>query len=485
MDDTAAVSIDFASEVKTDRLQMLWKATLAFAAGVLIISGTFVFMRGGFEPLWLLTPLAAIIGCSATAYALRHRGVELASWVYSLAMLFALSLGMYSMNAAYYTYVPFTFILVIAIAGLMLRPVHTFMLAFIAIGLMLTVPAVAHRNFEFVSTAHFVAGLLTLMSAAVAAQVAGELYAITEWALMNYKRERRTNGELFENRLALEKTLKRSEALSESLKELNTELEAARMSAEAAKHFRGQFLANMSHELRTPLNAIIGFSETMRKFPMMYDDVPLPEAYEHDLDQIFSSGKHLLNLINDILDLAKIDAGKLDVRPTIVELEPIINGVMATAGGLIAAKPIKLVRDFNEPLPQVFADPNRLRQILLNLYSNAVKFTDEGTITLTVRDQDANNVHFVLTDSGCGISPENHQIIFEEFKQASNNAGRDPRSGSGLGLAISKQLVTLMNGRIWVESQVGKGSAFHVTLPKPPIEKVNEKPENHVQEPVA
>lgn len=484
MDDTTALNIDFASEVKADRLKLLWKATMGVAIVVFGLTVTFMLVRGGFELFWVATPLAVVICCLATGFTLRRRGFELGSWVYSVGMLVALSIGLYTQNPYYYNYVPFAFILVIATAGLMLRPIHTFLIAFIGIALSFSIPAFSTGGLEFVNAAQYVSALLILLAAAIAAQVAGELYAITEWALMNYQRERRTNNELFDNRQALEKTLKRSEALSDSLKDLNRELEAARLSAEAAKNFRGQFLANMSHELRTPLNAIIGFSETMRKFPMMYDDVPLPEAYQHDMDQIFSSGKHLLNLINDILDLAKIDAGKLDVRPSVTEQEPIINGVLATASGLIGNKPITLVRDFSEPLAKVYADPNRLRQILLNLYSNAVKFTDAGAITLTVREE-GENIHYIIKDTGSGIAPEYHQIIFEEFKQASNSAGRDPRSGSGLGLAISKQLVTLMNGRIWVESEVGKGSAFHVTLPKPPVDLLSQEPEPQVQETVS
>src|SRR5579885_2792934 len=127
----------------------------------------------------------------------------------------------------------------------------------------------------------------------------------------------------------------------------------ARNQAEIANRSRGQFLANMSHELRTPLNAIIGFSETMLNFPMMYDNQPLPEAYKTDLGQIYTSGKHLLQLINDILDLSKVDADKLDMEIEDVDLDPIFKGVLATAVGLVGDKPIKLKRDTQSNLPHV------------------------------------------------------------------------------------------------------------------------------------
>src|SRR5690606_33079846 len=152
--------------------------------------------------------------------------------------------------------------------------------------------------------------------------VTGELYQITEWALSNYQRERRTNDELFEKRQALQKSLKRSEALADRLGEINQALEYASAAAEEAKNFRGQFLANMSHELRTPLNAIIGFSETMLQFPIMYDNESLPSPYERDLGQIYNSGRQLLHVINDILDLARVDAGKLEIHLSPVDVRP-------------------------------------------------------------------------------------------------------------------------------------------------------------------
>jgi signal transduction histidine kinase len=296
----------------------------------------------------------------------------------------------------------------------------------------------------------------------LASQVTGEIYQVTEWALQNYQRERRTNHELFENRQELQRSLKRSQVLSEQLQEANVELEGARKAAEEAKHFRGQFLANMSHELRTPLNAIIGFSETMLNFPIMYDDVRLPTQYEADLRQIFTSGKSLLHLINDILDLAKVDAGKLEIHMQAVELEPIIRAVMSTAVGLIGPKPIELKRDVPETLPKVWADETRVRQVLLNLYSNAAKFTESGSINLTIREV-TDGIQISLQDTGIGIKPQDRDIIFEEFKQASSQ-GRDPRAGAGLGLTISRQLTTLMGGRIWVESEYGKGATFHFVL---------------------
>jgi signal transduction histidine kinase len=220
----------------------------------------------------------------------------------------------------------------------------------------------------------------------------------------------------------------------------------------------------MSHELRTPLNAIIGFSETMLEFPIMYDNIPLPDSYNADMAQIYSSGRQLLHVINDILDLAKVDAGKLDVELARVNPEPIVLATVSTAKGLVGSKPIELEKDLPQPIPEVWVDETRLRQVLLNLYSNAVKFTEKGVIKLSVREVNE-GVQFSLQDTGCGIAAEDMELIFQEFKQASPG-GRDVRAGSGLGLTISRQLLDLMDGRIWVESELGKGSTFHFIVQK-------------------
>jgi signal transduction histidine kinase len=304
--------------------------------------------------------------------------------------------------------------------------------------------------------------LLTFISWVLAAQVTGELYQITQWALSNYERERKTTNDLYENRQALERSFRRSQALSAELTEANTELDKAKQAAEEATRYRGQFLANMSHELRTPLNAIIGFSETMLKFPAMYDDVELPKNYQSDLNQIYNSGRQLLSLINDILDLSKVDAGKMELLMQRVDLENIISSVMSTAHGLVGSKPIKLETDLPDPVPLIWADETRIRQVLLNLYSNAIKFTESGSITIAVREED-HSVRISMKDTGRGIDSRYHEAIFEEFKQA-ETSGRDPRSGAGLGLAICRHLLGLMGGRIWVESEPGKGSTFHVLV---------------------
>ena len=230
-----------------------------------------------------------------------------------------------------------------------------------------------------------------------------------------------------------------------------------------ADRLKSQFLANMSHELRTPLNSIIGFSRVILKGI----DGPVTENQEQDLSAIYNAGQHLLGLINDILDLSKIEAGKMELTFSEVDLPEIIRGVMSTAVGLVKDKPIELVLDLPENLPSIQADNIRLRQILLNLVSNATKFTEEGHIGISVRLIERGSqpeVVIAVFDTGHGISPEDHEKIFEPFSQVDASPTRKT-GGTGLGLSICKHLVELHRGVLWVESLPGEGSTFAFTIP--------------------
>ena len=221
-----------------------------------------------------------------------------------------------------------------------------------------------------------------------------------------------------------------------------------------------QFLANMSHELRTPLNSIIGFSRVMLKGI----DGPLTDLQEADLTSIFSSGQHLLGLINSILDLSKIEAGKMDLTFEELDLHDTFNGVLAAARGLVKDRPIELRSEIPEQLPTVWADAQRIRQILINLMSNAEKFTEQGYILLHVK-ADAEFVTISVSDTGIGIDPEAQKRLFIPFQQVDASTSRRA-GGAGLGLAICRSFVELHNGKIWVETAgPGTGSTFAFTLP--------------------
>jgi len=235
-----------------------------------------------------------------------------------------------------------------------------------------------------------------------------------------------------------------------------------------ADRLKSQFLANMSHELRTPLNSIIGFSRVILKGI----DGPITENQEEDLTAIYNAGQHLLGLINNILDLSKIEAGKMELAFTDVDLGEIIHGVMSTATGLVKDKPIELITDIPDDLPMVQADNIRIRQVLLNLVSNASKYTEQGHIGVsarTIHRSSGSEVVIAVFDTGPGIALVDQERIFEPFSQVDASPTRKT-GGTGLGLSISRHLVELHGGTIWVESIPGEGSTFAFTLPFDPGE---------------
>jgi signal transduction histidine kinase len=232
---------------------------------------------------------------------------------------------------------------------------------------------------------------------------------------------------------------------------------------EIANQHKSDFLANMSHELRTPLNAIIGFSEVLLE--KMFGEVN--EKQLDYLQDIHSSGKHLLSLINDILDLSKIEAGRMDLDIAEFDLRSALQNAMTLVKERAQRHGITLNLEADEAIGEFRADERKFKQIMLNLLSNAVKFTPEGG-KIGVRARPVGNaIEIAVTDTGVGIAPEDQKIVFDEFKQV----GRDytkKSEGTGLGLALTKRFVELHGGSIRLESTPGKGSTFTVTIPTPP-----------------
>jgi len=232
----------------------------------------------------------------------------------------------------------------------------------------------------------------------------------------------------------------------------------SRQLAEASQH-KSQFLASMSHELRTPLNAILGYTE------LIADGVygTPPEKMTAVLKRVESNGKHLLGLINAVLDLSKIEAGQLVLDLTDYSLKDVVQTVCAAVEALAADKKLALKAEVSADLPPARGDERRLTQVLLNLMGNAIKFTDAGEVIVKAS---ANNGAFNVSvrDTGPGISAVDQDKLFQEFQQADNSTTRK-KGGTGLGLAISKRIVEMHGGKIWVESEVGQGSTFAFTLP--------------------
>jgi signal transduction histidine kinase/CheY-like chemotaxis protein len=264
-------------------------------------------------------------------------------------------------------------------------------------------------------------------------------------------------GQLRESFTALAKT---NEELEQRVEKRTAELAEAKSKADSANQAKSEFLASMSHELRTPLNGILGYAQILGKMKT------LPEKASQGVNIIHQCGTHLLTLINDVLDISKIEARKLELSPNAIHLPSLLQGVVEISQIRAQQKVIDFHYEPDPNLPTgVIADEKRLRQVLINLLGNAIKFTDQGAVTFKIEQLNANtnelpfaHLRFSITDSGVGIAPEDVQKLFRAFEQVGERSRQ--AEGTGLGLAISQQIVQLMGGKIQVESQLGIGSKF-------------------------
>jgi len=247
----------------------------------------------------------------------------------------------------------------------------------------------------------------------------------------------------------------------DDLEQKTTELEQANIELKKLDELRSAFLANMSHELRTPLNSIIGYTELI----LDRIDGDITKEQENSLTKVHNNAKNLLTLINEILDMSRIESGRVELDLRAVDVPDIIQTVISSLEPMINKKPLSIKTDFDENLPFAYADPDRVRQVITNLLSNAIKFTSKGNITLSARStQRPPFIEVCVSDTGMGIREEDFNKLFDTFTPLDTSATR-PYGGVGLGLSICKGLVEMQGGSIWVESKYGVGSKFYFTLP--------------------
>jgi len=248
-------------------------------------------------------------------------------------------------------------------------------------------------------------------------------------------------------------------ALAANLNHMNEELGQLYQQLEGASRHKSAFLANMSHELRTPLNAILGYTELI--LDKIYGEVP--DKIREVLERVQNSGRHLLGLINDVLDLSKIEAGQLTLALSDYSMADVAQTVVAAVESLAAEKKLTLTMTVPPDLPRGRGDERRITQVLLNLVGNAIKFTEAGEVAIRATVSDGQFL-VAVSDTGPGISEQDQQRIFEEFQQGDGSSTR-PKGGTGLGLTIAKRIVELHRGRVWVQSILGHGSTFWFALP--------------------
>jgi signal transduction histidine kinase len=270
---------------------------------------------------------------------------------------------------------------------------------------------------------------------------------------------RKAPGAFPENIVDLLKTFAAQSVLAIQNAHLFTEIGEKSRQLEIASQHKSQFLANMSHELRTPLNAILGYTELI--LDNIYGETP--DKMREVLDRLQANGKHLLGLINDVLDLSKIEAGQLTLDLADYSIKDVVDTVVSAVESLANGKKLALTTEVGQNLPIGHGDGRRLAQVLLNLVGNAIKFTDRGEVAIKATMSDS-SFTVAVRDTGPGIELADQGKIFEEFQQADNSATKR-KGGTGLGLSIAKRIIGMHGGRIWVESDVGKGSTFAFTIP--------------------
>jgi signal transduction histidine kinase/ActR/RegA family two-component response regulator len=270
---------------------------------------------------------------------------------------------------------------------------------------------------------------------------------------------RKETGDFTEETVDLLETFASQSALALLNAQLFGELKEQSVELELASRHKSEFLASMSHELRTPLNAILGFSEVLLE--QMFGEIN--ERQEEYLRDINGSGRHLLELLNEILDLSKVEAGRMELQYTSFELPPMLDNAVSMLRERAALHGITMGVEVGEGVGEVYADELRLKQVLLNLVTNAVKFTGDGGSVVVRAARDGGDVSITVTDTGIGVPEQDRERIFESFQQGGRGSSRE--EGTGLGLTLSRRIVELLGGRMWLESEVGRGSTFGFAIP--------------------
>jgi signal transduction histidine kinase/CheY-like chemotaxis protein len=306
--------------------------------------------------------------------------------------------------------------------------------------------------------------VVTLLCAGVVAWLlVGTLYTALEWESMSRQRSDQLLSEIREHRAQLSQNVKSLNQAYDLQRRTQQELVWARNAAEEARRSKERFAANISHELRTPLNLVLGFSEVMYKTPEVYGEILWPTKLRRDVSQIYRNSRHLIEMIDDILDLSRVDIASFSLNTEATPLTPLIADVVEIAADMFRGHSARLVVAVEPDLPTLELDRTRIRQVLLNLLNNARRFTEVGSVRLAVR-QTPQEIIMEVSDTGIGVPPEKLPHLFDEFYQVDSSLRRS-RSGAGLGLTISKRFVEAHGGRIWVDSVQGQGTSFYVALP--------------------
>ncbi len=450
MEQQASVLVARNSRVDAEELKQHLTSRFALALAIGAAAAWFIASAPGFD-WWRLLVFLTLFAEGFLAHSLSARHPLVARAVLLLGPICGLALALRTVSSLAVPY----FAPLVVIVNAAISPLLGLAAACLcSLSLCASVP----RQGALVSSLVLTWSALVLQWVSV-----GGRQTVIEWAWSSQQRANRLLEELRDRQGRLNRALRGMDEANSRLALANERLAEARRLADEARQAKARFAASVSHELRTPLNVIVGFTEVMYASPQAYPDVVLSPQFLVDLGAVYRNAQHLQKLVDDVLDLAQIEAGKLALLPAKTDLSAMIQETVEAIGSLARVRGLRLATAVEPNLPEVFIDRTRIKQVLLNLLSNAIRYSGQGSIMVSAR-RDGSQVLCSVTDTGPGISEDQQRRLFEEFEHATGG-GSAGGVGSGLGLAISKRFVQEHGGRIWVQSNPGEGSTFCFTLP--------------------
>jgi signal transduction histidine kinase len=450
----------YRQELRADTSQIVFPLVIVFNLFACLVG---ILASDGVSESWPFF-LYAVAGPGATIVAARLINREKQSQgalIFIAAHLVLLTLVLlHPTSIASIGTTAFIYAIIITISSMILRPIsglHTWLasVALLLLGLVIT------NNWSWPTVLNVLPAIvINFVLAVTAFLTAVEWQTAVETTSQLHQRVQQRRDDLF----AVQEELSLTNA---RLSYLNDQLDKARQSAENERDMRTRFMNNVSHELRTPLNAIVNFAHILT----LGGRGPVSDGQVDYLNRIEQSGWHLLNVLNDLLDMAQIESGEFKLHVETIHLYHVCEEAMSSTRGLLLDKQVELIRDYPAEWPLVRVDQMRLKQAFINLLGNAAKYTEQGYIALRVQPN-GSQVRIIVEDSGIGIAPEHHQAVFKEFHQVDETAARR-RIGTGLGLPITRHLIERHGGVISLESEVGAGSKFIIDLPTYQPETVN------------
>ena len=454
----AAVYPVTSDELDELRRHSLRTVLFGLAVGVYIWCVILFFTNHRFTVVWL-GPVLLIGGLVFAFITWRHSS----SWAATAAITGVAAAVLYNVWLSGPGAAPYILAVVVSLTGLLFGLSEVIWLTLLCSG---SVVAIGSLRWGFPPTApELLAPALVIGVVGILSSLAvRNLYTALYWALDRTMAAQHNLEELRERQAQLARTLKALDEAYQRLEHANYDLAQAREAAEETKSDKQKFVTHVSHELRTPLNVIVAFAETMYLSPESYEGVPLPSQYRGDVREVYRSSQHLLHLIDDVLDMSQIEAGRLRVRQEWASLLDVVQEAVEMIRPLVPEQ-VALRADVPPDLPQVLIDRARIQQVLLNLLNNARRFTAQGSISVQATSEKG-EIRVTVSDTGVGIPPSEQHKVFKEFQHL-DGAIAGHHDGTGVGLAISKRFVEIHGGRIWVESDgvPGHGSHFHFTLP--------------------